>query len=160
MVKSWTLDKKKTILIDLVQHFTKTDLAALPVLRLFTKMVVDQQEKETKSYPTTTNTISYQNVSSSGTILTSYSFKPSAEEESIYDSIPNSNEATAVSTTTATEFTFTDLLGALNSEEHLVQILLENLRDYLAKAKDKFTPAHALQHRSKLYLTGTNYSHA
>ena len=41
-----------------------------------------------------------------------------------------------------------------------MQILLDNLRDYLTKAQKAFTPAHALQHRSKLYLTSTNYSHA
>ena len=109
------------------------------------------------------NTITYQNVNSTtGSIMTSYSFKPSADEESIYDSISNSNEATAVSaaTTAVQEFTFADLLGALNSEEHLVQILLDNLREYLIKAREKFTPAHAQQHRTKLYLTSTNYSHA
>jgi len=124
-------------------------------------MVSDQTE-EKKSYTTTTNTITYQNVSTTGSIMTSYSFKPSAEEESIYDSISNSNEATAVSTATTAvqEFTFPDLLGALNSEEHLVQILLENLREYLTKAQEKFTAAHASQHRTKLYLTSNNYSHA
>jgi len=92
------------------------------------------------------NTITYQNVNSTtGSIMTSYSFKPSADEESIYDSISNSNEATAVSaaTTAVQEFTFADLLGALNSEEHLVQILLDNLREYLIKAREKFTLAHA-----------------
>jgi len=41
MVKSWTLDKKKGIFVNLVQHFTNNELAALPVLRLFTKMISD-----------------------------------------------------------------------------------------------------------------------
>lgn len=85
--------------------------------------------------------MSYSNVSSTGNILTSYSFKPSAEEESIYDAIPISNEATTTSTTIA-EFTFKDLLGELNTQEHLVETLLDNLSEYLQKAKKIFTAAH------------------
>ena len=96
-------------------------------------------------------------------MMTSYSFKPSAinEEESIYDSIPQTNDAKKTSDTqTLQEFTLNDLLNELNTQEHLIQTLLDSLRDYLVAARKAFTPASAILNRVKLYLVSGNYSHA
>ena len=49
-------------------------------------------------YTITMSTITYNNISKISSIMTSYSFKPSADEESIYDSTKTSNEVTTLST--------------------------------------------------------------
>jgi hypothetical protein len=108
MVKSNTLKEKQTMLSGLVDQIKDVKKNVLPILKLFRRVVKDQKEKQQTTYysnnynyagyqPSGTSQTYINTNSSTGAVMTSYSFKLKDDnEESIYNTASSGN--TTVST--------------------------------------------------------------
>jgi hypothetical protein len=103
----------------------------------------------------------YSHITSSGNVITSYSYKPIPQaEESIYNAADKEMSANDVNANTENEkeLTLTELLNGLQDDLGFVDTLLDNLSAYCKVVREQNVDANA--DRKKLFVVSKIHNHA
>ena len=181
MVKFWPIDQKLPLFVQLINQLSQYGQVSLPTIRLFTKIIKDQLTRPSSDqsktvvggtdtsgvYQANNVVATYTTTTSSGNIVTSYSYK---RQDDVEESIYNTNQQSELKTTTIDAFstsseqksekelTFSELLNSLSSQLHIVDILLENLAHYCRIVRE--ADVDPKSDRRKVFILSNTYSHA
>jgi hypothetical protein len=105
------------------------------------------------------NVTKYTRVTETGMVLTSYSYGAAPQEESIYNTTANTEANQNAENDKEKELTYRQVLNSLQTEEGLIDALLQDLQDYCAQVGS----SHAAQSgvdTQKVFVASRHYSHS